>query len=141
MPRSQDRTKKQEIKQVVASLNRPNFEAMTCKQFVNQIGGRNKAKPEHKTSQCTCPRRFGTHRIEYERYEYGLDERGDNGKDVDHRVGIPWLSRLPNTCPPGREEQFGVIPNKTTDHTDNDANNHSQPIDVIEIRHTSLLLR
>ena len=138
MPRTQDGTEKQEIEQMVACLDGPDFEAMARKQFVHQVGWRDKAEPEHEPSQRACARGRCPHRVQYEGYKYSLDECSDDRKDVDHRVWVARLARFSDACPPGREKQLWVIPNKTTDHAYHHADNNCQPIDITEIWHESL---
>src|SRR5262245_27720204 len=110
---------------MVACLNRPNFEAMPCKQFVDQVRRCDKTKPEHKTGRCTSSCGHASHYVEHESYEHSLNKCGDNSKDIDHRIGIAWLPRHSYASPPSCEEHLGVIPHEPADHTDHHTSNNS----------------
>ena len=50
-PRGEDRSEQHKIDKVIPNFNCPDLQAVTCEQFVYQICGRDKAEPEHETSQ------------------------------------------------------------------------------------------
>src|SRR6476646_2219133 len=129
MPRTKDRAEDQKVEEMITCLNCPNLESMPGKQFVYKICWRHKTKPQHKTGQGTGGGCCTAHQVDQQCNRHGLNKRSDESEYVDAWVRIVHLSRLADPFPPGRVEQFWMIPNEPTDHRDHDTNNDSQPVD------------
>src|SRR5919109_4326639 len=111
---------------------------MPGKQLIDQICGCDKPQPEHETGQSAGGSICASHEIYDQSHRNSLHERGNDGEEINYRVGITWLTGSANPRPPSRKEQFRVIPDESADHRDDDTDDHSEPVDQTKV-HGSLL--
>jgi len=136
LPHGEDGATNQQVDEVVPRLNRPHLEPAPGKQVVDQVGGGDEAKPATSPEPravipmavnitgTTTPSMNAARNVHPNRDVLGLAVS---------------LSPLPIPFHPWLEEHPRVIPNKSGDDVENDANDYTDPIHAAEI-HACLVL-